>query len=99
MAWHLRASRITPTFAADLQTAPVNTIFMAPIHTPKATRSTLQNRRLNQALKGAQFSETNGMRLPARRSTLPRAHRTEIALAAVGSGLIFVLSMLAIAIA
>lgn len=59
----------------------------------KPTRSTLQNRRLNYALRHEQVDPQPGMRTVSRRATLPRAGRSDLALAAAG-GLLIVLILL-----
>lgn len=63
---------------------------------PKATRSTLQNRRLNQAIRATQLDIHPGMRTVSRRAQLPRAGRSDFALATAGGLLIFLLVMLTI---
>lgn len=64
--------------------------------TPKPTRSTLQNRRLNRAVRATQLDVHPGMRTVSRRAQLPRAGRGETALALAGSLLIALILVLTI---
>ena len=86
----LIATGNTRTFAASKQTTPD----MANQHTPRPTRSTLQNRRLNRAIRAAQLGNADGLRTASRRSALPRARRQDVAVAITGSLLIFLLVLL-----
>ncbi len=71
---------------------------MQALQNPKATRSTLQNRRLNQAIRAHQLHETEGLKIVARRSVLPRAHRADVALAVTGGLLITLFTILTLAL-
>ena len=67
---------------------------MTPTHHPRPTGSTLQNRRLNLAIRAAQLEAQHGLRDAARRSALPPARRRDVAVATVGSLLLFFLVLL-----
>ncbi len=67
---------------------------MTKIETPRPTRSTLLNRRVNRAVKAQQLGNPNGLRLTSHRSTLPKARRQDIAIAITGSLLILFLTLL-----
>lgn len=70
---------------------------MTNLHAPRPTRSTLQNRRLNRAMRADQLGNPDGLRMASRRSALPRARRQDIAVAITGSLLIFLLLLLLLA--
>jgi hypothetical protein len=63
---------------------------------PRPTRSTLQNQRLNRAIRAHQLGQPRGLRTVARRSDLPKARSRDIAVAITGSLLIFLLALLLI---
>ena len=86
-------SRLAPTFAAHLST-PVNPLTMKTSKTPRPTRSTLLNRRLNRAVAASQLGNPDGLKLASRRSELPKAHRYDVAIALAGSLLIVLLAFL-----
>ena len=65
-------------------------------HPPKATRSTLQNRRLNRSHDVFNTASDNGLRVVARRSALPPTRRSELAITVVGSLLILLLALLSV---
>ncbi len=67
---------------------------MTNIETPRPTRSTLLNRRVNRAVKAHQLGNPNGLRLASHRSTLPKARRQDIAIAITGSLIILLLTLL-----
>ena len=64
---------------------------MTPItKLPRPTRSLVTNRRLNKAIKAANgtYRMENGLRVPARRTGLPRARRQDVAVAITGAVLL-----------
>ncbi|NJB85375.1 hypothetical protein GGR26_001120 [Lewinella marina] len=69
---------------------------MKSLQAPKPTGSTLVNRRLYRAVRAAQLGSSDGLRLAGRRSALPPARRTELAMAITGSLLIFFLLLLVV---
>ncbi|WP_116124392.1 hypothetical protein [Lewinella sp. IMCC34183] len=70
---------------------------MTPLHTPKPTRSPLQNRRNNRAVRAAALHESPGLRLAGRRTALPPARRAEVVMAVAGSLIIFLTALLTVA--
>lgn len=91
----LRRRERTPTFAADLR-KPLNKPRMTVNDNPKLTGSTLQNRRLYQAVRAARLGNPNGLRLAGRRAALPPARRAELTMAVMGSLVIFLLLLLVV---
>ena len=68
---------------------------MNNLQAPHPTRSTLQNRRLNRAVKAQRLGNPVGLREHSRRSALPKARRQDLAAAITGSLLIvFILLLL-----
>ncbi|MCP9235187.1 hypothetical protein [Lewinella sp. JB7] len=67
---------------------------MTHFETPRPTRSTLLNRRVNRAVKAHQLGNPNGLRLASRRSALPPARRQDIGVALTGSLVVLLLTLL-----
>ncbi|MBB4077930.1 hypothetical protein GGR28_000531 [Lewinella aquimaris] len=69
---------------------------MNQFETPRPTRSTLLNRRVNRAVKAHQLGNPNGLRLASRRSALPPARRQDVAIAITGSLVVLLITLLLI---